>query len=42
MTDFCEYIYCKGEFSQPLMIYEKLDFKKLTSEKIPLEPIRSP
>ena len=21
MTDFCEYIYCKGEFSQPLIIY---------------------
>ena len=38
MTDFCEYIYCKGEFSQPLIIYEKLDFKKLTREKIPLEP----
>ena len=42
MTDFCEYIYCKGEFSQPLIIYEKLDFKKLTREKIPIEHIRSP
>ena len=37
MTDFCEYIYCKGEFIQPLIIYEKLDFKKLTREKIPIE-----
>ena len=42
MTDFCEYIYCKGEFSQPLTIYEKLDFKKLTREKIPFEHDRSP
>ena len=42
MTDFCEYIYCKGEFSQPLTIYEKLDFKKLTREKITLERSRPP
>ena len=42
MTDFCEYVYCKGEFSQTLIIYEKLDFKKLTREKIPSEHDQSP